>query len=197
MVVGTGFAVLAVVAWFAFTAKSVGLVIEPTPATVSLPSTLFKLKIGDRFLLRPGSHRVAAELPGYYPLDTEIDVGPLADQTIALTLTKLPGIVTLTTEPEVGAQVLLDGVAIGTTPLVDAEIAPGVHQLEFTAQRYLSAARELDVAGASERQALAVSLTPDWAVVSLSTAPPGADRARRRHGSRHHAGRARDHERRA
>ena len=37
---------------------------------MSLPSTLFKLKIGDRFLLRPGSHRVAAELPGYYPLDT-------------------------------------------------------------------------------------------------------------------------------
>ncbi len=78
--IGSAGAVLAVVAWFAFTAKSVALDIEPTPASVSLPSTLFKLKLGDRFLLRPGSHRVAAELPGYYPLDTEIDVGPLADQ---------------------------------------------------------------------------------------------------------------------
>ena len=131
-------------------------------------------KIGDRFLLRPGSHRVAAELPGYYPLDTEIDVGSLSDQTIALTLTKLPGIVTLTTEPEVGAEVQVDGVAIGKTPLVDVEITPGVHQLELAAERYLSAARELDVAGAGERQALAVTLTPDWAVVSLNTAPPGA-----------------------
>ena len=81
---------------------------------------------------------------------------------------------TLTTEPEIGAQVLLDGVALGTTPLVDAEITPGVHQLEFTAERYLAAARELDVAGASERQALAVTLTPDWGVVSLNTSPPGA-----------------------
>ncbi len=174
MVVGTGFALLAVVAWFAFTAKSVALDIEPIPTSVSLPSTLFKLKVGDRFLLRPGTHRVAAELPGYFPLDTEIDVGSLSDQTIALTLTKLPGIVTLTTEPEIGAQVLLDGVAIGTTPLVDVEIAPGAHQLEFTAERYLSVARELEVAGAAERQALAVTLTPDWAVVSLSTAPAGA-----------------------
>jgi formylglycine-generating enzyme required for sulfatase activity len=172
--VGTGAAVLAIVAWFAFTAKSVALDIEPTPASVSLPSTLFKLKVGDRFLLRPGSHRVAAELPGYYPLDTEIDVGSLSDQTIALTLTKLPGIVTLTTEPEIGAEVLVDGVTIGKTPLVDVEITPGVHQLELTAERYLSATREIDVAGAGERQALAVTLTPDWAVVSLSTAPAGA-----------------------
>ncbi len=34
--------------------------------------------------------------------------------------------------------------------------------------------RELDVAGASERQALAVTLTPDWGIVSLNTSPPGA-----------------------
>ena len=98
---------------------------------LSLPSTLFKLKVGDRFLLRSGSHRVEAELPGYYPLDTEIEVGSLSDQTIALTLTKLPGLVTITTEPEVGAQVSLDGTVLGTTPLVDTELTPGVHRLEF------------------------------------------------------------------
>jgi formylglycine-generating enzyme required for sulfatase activity len=172
--IGTGFGVLAVVAWFAFTAKSVALNIEPTPATVSLPSTLFKLQIGDRTLLRPGKHRVTAELPGYYPLDTSIDVGPLADQTIALTLTKLPGLVTLTTEPEVGAEVLVDGVSVGKTPLADVEITPGVHQLELSAERYLTAGRELDVTGGGERQSLAVALTPDWGVVSLSTEPPGA-----------------------
>ena len=172
--ISAGGGLLAVVAWFAFTAKSVALDFDPEPASVSLPSTVFKVKVGDRFLLRPGSHRVAAELPGYYPLDTKIDVGSLADQTIALTLTKLPGLVTLTTEPEIGAEVLVDGVSIGKTPLVDAEITPGMHQLELSAERYLAAARELDVAGGGERQALAVTLTPDWAIVSLNTAPAGA-----------------------
>jgi formylglycine-generating enzyme required for sulfatase activity len=174
IVISSAAGLLAVVAWFAFTAKSVALDFDPEPASVSLPSTLFKVKISDRFLLRPGSHRVVAELPGYYPLDTKIDVGSLADQTIALTLTKLPGLVTLTTEPEINAEVLVDGVSIGKTPLVDAQITPGVHQLELSAERYLSAARELDVAGANERQALAVTLTPDWAVVSLNTVPAGA-----------------------
>jgi hypothetical protein len=83
----SGFAVLAFAAWFAFTAKSVALDIEPTPASLSLPSTLLKLKIGDRFLVRSGSHRVAAELPGYYPLDTEVAVGSPSDQTITLSMT--------------------------------------------------------------------------------------------------------------
>jgi formylglycine-generating enzyme required for sulfatase activity len=172
--IATAFAVLAVLAWFAFTAKSVALDIDPPPAAVSLPGTLFKLKIGDRFLLRSGSHRVAAELPGYYPLDTQIEVGVLADQTIELTLTKLPGIVTITTEPEVRAQVLLDGMPFGATPIVAAELTPGMHRLELRAARYLTETRELEVRGGGERQSLAATLTPDWAVVSLRTDPPGA-----------------------
>jgi formylglycine-generating enzyme required for sulfatase activity len=124
-------------------------------------------------LLRSGSHRVTAELPGYYPLDTEIEVGAPGDQTIALTLTKLPGLVTITTEPEV-AEVLLDGVRLGATPLVDAELTPGVHRLEFSAPRHLAEVRELEVSGGGERQSLAATLTPDWAVVSLRTEPAGA-----------------------
>ncbi len=168
------FAVLATVAWFAFTAKSVALDIQPPPTAVSLPDTLFKLKMGGRFLLRAGSHRVAAELPGYYPLDTEIEVGPLTDQTIALTLTKLPGLVTITTEPEVGAQVSLDGTTLGVTPLVDAQLPPGVHRLEFSAARHLTEVRELEVRGGGDRQSLTATLTPDWALVSLRTDPPGA-----------------------
>ena len=100
--------------------------------------------------------------------------GRLSDQTIALTLTKLPGLVTLTTEPEVGAQVLLDGMPLGTTPLVDAELTPGVHRLEFSAERHLAEVRELEVARRRRAPGLAATLTPDWAVVSLRTDPPGA-----------------------
>jgi formylglycine-generating enzyme required for sulfatase activity len=170
----TAFVVLATVAWFAFTAKSVALDIEPPPAAMSLPSTLFKLKIGDRFLLRSGSHRVEAELPGYYPLATEIEVGSVSDQTIALTLTKLPGLVTITTQPEVAAEVSRDGTVLGATPLVDTELTPGVHRLEFSAARHLTEVRELEVRGGGERQSLAATLTPDYALVSLRTDPPGA-----------------------
>ena len=171
---GTAFAVLAVVAWFAFTAKSVTFAVDPQPTELRIPGTLFKLKIGERFLLRPGSHWVVAELAGYYPLNAKVEVASLADQTIPLTFTKLPGIVAITTEPEVGAQVLLDGMPFGTTPLRAAELTPGLHRLEFNAANHLAEVRELEVRGGGERQALAVTLTPDWALVSLRTDPPGA-----------------------
>ena len=145
IVVSSAFAVLAVLAWFAFTAKSVELIFEPPVDEYALPTTLFKLNIGDRHLLRSGRHKVTAELAGYYPLETRIDVGDTPSQTIRLTLTKLPGLITLTTSPEVGAQVKVDGNLLGTTPLTDVEITPGTHQVEFSGERYLAEVVELVV----------------------------------------------------
>jgi formylglycine-generating enzyme required for sulfatase activity len=171
---GAAFFGLAVFGWFAFTAKSVALNFEPEPAEVGLPGTYFKIRIGDHVLLRPGSHRVAATLEGYYPLDTQIEVSKASDQSIELKLLKLPGLVTLTTDPETQARVLLDGMPFGATPLTDAEITPGLHRLEFAADRYLTQVLELEVKGASERQSLVAKLTPNWAPVTLSTQPPGA-----------------------
>ncbi len=167
--------VLAAVAWFAFTAKSVALDIQPTPVAMSLPDTLLKLQIGRPLLaalgLAPSCRRATRLLPARR---ADPRSAAPSDQTIALTPTKLPGLITITTEPEVGAEVLLDGMSLGTTPLVDTELTPGVHRLEFGAKRYLAEVRELEVRGGGERQSLAATLTPDWGVVSLRSDPPGA-----------------------
>jgi formylglycine-generating enzyme required for sulfatase activity len=173
--VAGAFAVLAVLGWFAFTAKSVEITVTPQPEELRLPGTLFKLRLTDRYLLRAGTHRVAAVLAGYYPLDTEIEVGIAPDQSIALELEKLPGLVTLTTVPEAGAEVRLDGEPFGVTPLRDAEIRPGAHRLELVAARYLPEVRQIDVPGGGERQSLEISLTPNWAPISLSSQPANAE----------------------
>lgn len=172
--VGATFAVLAVLAWFTFTAKSVEFVFEPGVDEMSLPSTLFQLRLGDRWLLRSGEHRLTASLAGYYPLDTTIDVGALPDQTIKLSLTKLPGLISFDTEPSVQAEVKLDGQLLGTTPLTDVEIVPGTHRIEFSAERYLSEVRELEVEGGHVEQAVVASLTPSWAPVRVTSTPAGA-----------------------
>ena len=175
LAVGGAFAVLGIMAWFAFTAKSVELIILPAPETIGLPGTLLKIRMGDRLLLSAGSHRVVAELAGYYPLDTEVIVTLSPDQTIPLEMIRLPGLVTLTTEPDVAAEVRVDGERLGTTPLTDAEITTGRHQIEFVAERFLAEVRTLDVIGGGERQLLAAELTPNWAPISVDSDPPGAE----------------------
>lgn len=173
-IVGAVFAVLAVLAWFAFTAKSVAIDFEPQPTSFSLPGTLLKLQLADRLLLRSGKHRVTAELAGYYPLDTTIEVGEEPDQSIKLALTKLPGKISLVAAPDIEARVSVDGRALGTTPLT-ADIPPGKHRFEFAADRYLGEVRELDVIGGGEAQTLRVEMTPSWAPVAVATEPPGAE----------------------
>jgi len=175
VMVSSAFAILAVLGWFAFTAKSVELVVEPMPAEIGLPGTLFKVQMGGRYLLRSGSHRVSAELEGYYPLDEVIEVGQSPDQSVRLEFTKLPGLITFTTEPDVGADVHVDGVSLGTAPLTDIEITPGRHRVEYFAERYLSEVLELDVVGEHQRQTLPAMLTPNWAPVSVTSRPAGAE----------------------
>jgi formylglycine-generating enzyme required for sulfatase activity len=172
--VGVVLALLVGFAWFAFTAKEVALNIDPEPETMNLPNTLFKIRYGDHYLLRPGQHHVAATLKGYYPLDTQFEVTSASGQVVDLKLKKLPGLVTLTTDPEATAHVVLDGMPLGDTPLTDTEIPPGVHRLELSADRFLPQVVEIDVRGAAERQSLVAKLTPNWAPVSIATQPPGA-----------------------
>ncbi len=172
--VAAAFLVLAALGWFAFTAKSVGFTITPGADEVTLPDTLLKFRLGDRFLIRSGRHRVAVRLDGYYDLDTEVQVGPLADQTFPLELTKLPGLISFATESGVEATISVDGEPIGTTPITDAEIVPGQHQVEVVAPRHLPEVIELDVEGGRMRQSVLATLTPSWAPVTLTTEPAGA-----------------------
>ena len=175
VMIGSAFFVLAVLGWFAFTAKSVEIVVTPEPETIGLPGTIMKLQIGERLLLSAGTHRVTAELEGYYPLDTEIEVGLSPDQTIEVEMERLPGLISLTAEPDLIAEVRVDGEMIGTTPIDEAEIVTGRHQIEFSAERYLAEVQEFDVIGGGERQDLAVELTPNWAPITLTSEPSGAE----------------------
>ena len=174
VIVATAFGVLLLLGWFAFTAKSVQLVTVPQADEIDLPGTVFKFRIGDRHLIRSGSHRVVAQRAGYHVLDSFIEVGQSPAQTVELELVKLPGLITFTTEPDVAADVQVDGESIGTAPLVDVDVEPGRHRVEFVAERFLSEVLELDVTGEGQRQQFSVELTPNWAPVSLSSRPAGA-----------------------
>ena len=160
-------------AWFVLSARSVFIDVTPGTSIVSVNSPM-ALKVGPRYLVLEGSLPVTVTAPGYYDLDTSLEVSSQQAQTFVIDMQPLPGFLTLTTENTSGATVLVDGNEVGFTPLTDFEIAAGTHTLTVNLDRYEPFQTTLFIEGRQTRQGLDVELLPAWADVSFTTTPPGA-----------------------
>lgn len=165
---------LAGLAWFIFTAVPVHIETTPDGADLSLPRTLLKFSLDGRFLVRPGTHRIRAELAGYHVLDTTIAVEARSGQVFAFTLSKLPGRLRITAAPVPSARVLIDDTDVGATPMLSPELPAGLHNVEIVAERYQPFTTRIEIEGGGVEQPLDVVLDPDWAAITLSTTPSGA-----------------------
>lgn len=157
-----------------FLARAQGVIIEvePADARVALDEGL-AWHWGDHWLAWPGSYRLRASAPGYRELAYELEVTEAAAQRHRLTLEKLPGHLTLTTQPP-GAQVQLDGEPRGATPLNLRELAPGAHRLKVQHPRYQTLEQDLEIEGLDRTLALDLELAPAWGQVRIDSAPGGA-----------------------
>ncbi len=174
VVVGSVLMALVFVAWYMFTARAVLFAIQPQADLVEIDGGLLSIELGGRYLLRPGEYTLHASLAGYHDLEASIEVTREQNQTYAFELKKLPGKLTIRSEPVSVAVVMVDGVEIGETPLVDIDVEAGTHQFVFRADRYLEHSSQVDVEGMGTAQAVDAKLEPAWAVFSLSSNPPGA-----------------------
>ena len=165
---------LGCVAWFSFTAMPVHIEVQPSAADVSLPGTLLKFRMGDRFLLRPVHHDLLLEHDGYASLATKIRVAEGAGQSFVFSLTKLPGRLRFVTTPEPNARVRVDGKALGEAPLLSPDLSPGSHRIEVSMPRYLPSTVRVEVEGGGVEQLVEVHLAPSWAPVTIRTVPAGA-----------------------
>ncbi len=165
--------VLLGLAVFSFTAVPIHLQIDPAPDLVRLPDTWLKFRLGERYLLRSGSHRMIADKEGYYPLSQVIDVQSDSDRTFAFVLTRLPDLLHLDSTPA-PAVVAIDGIDVGTTPLEGAEVHPGVHQLTVRAPRHVEESMDLNVDGGGNELRMQVELVPAWAAIGIDSVPGGA-----------------------
>lgn len=172
ILLGAALITVLLVLWFLFSARSVLIATSPPGASFNLDGGL-QLRIGGRVLVRPGDLDIELSTPGYYPLQSTITVGEESSQSFEFTLQKLPGRVTLTSQPE-GAQVIIDGEVVGVTPLNDAEVAAGERQLTLAADRYKPRQETLIVAGMEQPQSLELVLDPAWAEVTFTSIPAGA-----------------------
>jgi formylglycine-generating enzyme required for sulfatase activity len=171
-VVTAAIVILAVAAWFMFTARSVEILVSPEPEFVAVDGGLV-FKFGPRYLIRPGEYRVLAELEEYEPLNATIEVTGQRAQSIQLSMARLPDRLFLETPNVAGAEVLVDGESVGTTPLEDYPLRAGRYRVEVRADRFVGYAEDLDVAGGGSAIRKEISLVPDWAPVNIDSEPPG------------------------
>lgn len=162
-----------VIVWFLFTAKSVRLEFSPPVDSVSVSGGL-SFELGGVYLLRSGDYRIQATAQGYEPLDSPLTIGGARNQSFVLNLTKLPGIVAINSEPE-GALVIFQDTELGTTPLRDVHLPAGGVELSFSTPRYQPLSTIVDIAGMHQPQSIDVTLLPDWADVSVTSIPSGAE----------------------
>jgi formylglycine-generating enzyme required for sulfatase activity len=165
---------LAAAAWFVFTARSVLVETDPSGAQIDFSGSLLALELGGRYLLRPGVYTIVVEKDGYRRLEAEVAVTDQRNQTLRFILEKRPGLLVISTVPEEGAMVSIDGEEIGVTPLSEVELSAGEHEVFIRAERYKDFLARVNIEGAGTTATLNAELEPRWAAVTFTSEPAGA-----------------------
>jgi len=158
---------------FMFGARAVRFEVTPANAEVAITGG-FSHQLGGRYLMLPGQYKAALTADGFEPLTQSFEVVDDPDQTLSISLTPLPGILTIQTRPEVAAMVLVDQIEVGTTPLKIDSVPAGLHDVRIIPERYFQIDTDIDISGQRIEQTLTADLMPAWAEISLATMPADA-----------------------
>lgn len=160
-------------AWFMLTAKAVYIETEPLNSSVSISGAL-KLKLANRYLIRPGTYELELSAQGYHPLQERLGVTEESSQHYIYRLEKLPGHLRVDSGQVTGAEVLIDGISKGETPVTLKDIPPGEYLVEIRAERYFPFRTEITLAGLDQEQSVSADLRPAWAIISFASEPSDA-----------------------
>ncbi len=173
--VGAGVGLLLLLSFFLFSSKSIQFDVQPAGADdISISGGWFKLPLGDRILMREGTYTVQVQKEGYYDVSQTLLVGDEPSKTVVVEMRRLPGQLSVFTDPEVAAVVTVDDSRVGTAPFGPLELEPGTHLVTVKADRYLPFEQRLQIRGLGLYEELQVQLVPMWANVEISSSPSGA-----------------------
>jgi formylglycine-generating enzyme required for sulfatase activity len=165
-----GALLLAVLAVFALL-QPIALDLQPGDAKVKSTGSFSWQSASSVFVL-PGDHTLRASREGYIPAQVRVRVGGPAQARALIHLVKLPGKLAVDTAG-VAAVISADGARLGRVPGT-VDVPAGDRTLTFTAPRYLDLVQRVKIEGGGKRQDLKIALKPNFAVVTLSSVPNGA-----------------------
>ncbi|MBT8098885.1 MAG: PEGA domain-containing protein, partial [Gammaproteobacteria bacterium] len=170
-----GFALLGIASFLLFSSASVQFDLEPSePDQFDIDGGWFRLPLGDRMLLRQGEYTLTVRKQGYYDVNQAFVVGDEPTQTVSIEMRKLPGRLTVTTNPAADATVSINDIHVGPAPLGPVELQPGEHSIEVRSERFLPFSDIIDFPGLGRTESVTVQLVPRWANVTVRSEPDGA-----------------------
>ena len=167
--------VLIFISYLIFSSYSVKFKINPPDIdSLSIEGNWFKVPLGDRSLLRAGTHSLLVKKEGYYDLNQTFVVGESDDQIVSMIMKKLPGFVDIYTNAGVNTQVSLNG-SLGAEGIFKSKaIEPGEYILNIDSDRFLPFADKISIKGMNIKQRIFVDLIPGWANISIDSVPTDA-----------------------
>jgi formylglycine-generating enzyme required for sulfatase activity len=174
-VIGVAMLTLILVSFLLFTSKSVKFDVTPgEPDSFSVSGGWFRMPLGDRILLRKGSYTVQVRQKGYFDVSRNFEVGDEQNVIIDIEMRKLPGHITVVTNPPTEGIVSINESEIGPAPFGPIELLPGEHSVSVRAERFLPYSGVVNVPGLGLHEQLSVQLVPRWAEVAIESEPAGA-----------------------
>ena len=161
---------LAVLGMFALL-QPIALDLQPADAKVTSVGGFSWQSAASVFVL-PGDHTLHASRAGFIPAEVRVKVGGPVQARALIHLVKLPGKLKVDTGG-VAAEISADGARLGRVPGT-VDVPAGERTLTFKAPRYLDHVQRLIVTGGGTKQDLKIALKPNFAVVTLSSVPNGA-----------------------
>jgi formylglycine-generating enzyme required for sulfatase activity len=168
------FVLLALAATFVLIATPIAVRLTPPEAEPQLSGFPPPLRLGDRWLVWPGTYRLRASQEGYRPLDQNLVIPFGEFRELRFRLEALPGRVHIAPKPEVEFRLKVDGRRREVSSEGVALIDRGKHRLRVETDRYLPATREVEIAGLDQSQTVAFELEPGWGDLRIASHPSGA-----------------------
>jgi hypothetical protein len=121
--------------------------------------------------LDPGTYTVVVSKFGYTPQTATVRINSGEQAEVTVTLAAERGSLSVNTTPP-GANVSLDGIAVGISPGILSDILPGNHTLTVTREGYLPVEQQV-VITAGETSPAAITLVPVSPLSSFPLKTPG------------------------
>ena len=173
--IGVAIAILLTASYLLFSSKSIQFDVVPSePDNVSISGGWFRLPVGDRVLLRSGEYTVNIQKQGYYDVSQSFVVGDEPSKTIDVSMRKLPGKLTVVTDPAVDAVISIDSNLVGNSPYGPVELQPGAHSVRVRSDRFLPFEDVIEVPGLGRDQTMHVQLIRRWSNIEVTSEPTGA-----------------------